>query len=234
MPSRVEAWILGVIFVAVAALFSLCPELDLIVSGLFYTAEQGFAWNEHPLVQAVYWGVKYLSTAIIVVLLVAWLVSLSLRQGWLAQRRRWLGFCMLAITLGPGLITDQLLKNHWHRARPVQVTQFGGDKTFTPALQPTNQCARNCSFVSGHASGGFAQMTWGWLAVASLRRRWLYSAIAAGLLIGVVRIAQGGHFASDVFFAFYAVWLGNLLAWGILRGLHKLPLSTQSQTSHQP
>ena len=41
-------------------------------------------------------------------------------------------------------------------ARPKHIVAFGGSKLFTPALQPTDQCKRNCSFVSGEACSVFA------------------------------------------------------------------------------
>jgi len=38
--------------------------------------------------------------------------------------------------------------------------------------------------------------------------------LVAGSVIGFGRILQGGHFLSDIVFAFYAVWLScELVAW---------------------
>ena len=73
--------------------------------------------------------------------------------------------------LGPGLVVNGILKEHWGRARPRDVTQFGGDRRFTPALVIADQCERNCSFSAGHPSAGFALAA---LAYASIsrRRRW--------------------------------------------------------------
>ena len=223
MPTRVEAIVLALMFMLGAIVFSLWPQIDLRITSSFYVPGRRFPWGETWPAEAVYWFVWYGSRAAVGSVLLLWLTSLFVRRGWLATRRRWFGFLALSFALGPGLIADQLLKNHWGRARPEQIVQFGGEKQFSPALQPSDQCARNCSFVSGHATGAFALMAFGWFAASPRRRNWLLAATVAGLFVGAGRVVQGGHFASDVFFAFYAVWLGNLLAWLILRATGKLP-----------
>jgi lipid A 4'-phosphatase len=38
------------------------------------------------------------------------------------------------------------------------------------------------------------------------RKRWMLAGIALGAWVGVGRIIQGGHFLSDVVFAFWAVY----------------------------
>ena len=58
-----------------------------------------------------------------------------------------------AFCFGPGLVVNGVLKAFWGRARPSQILEFGGAAQFTPPVQIADQCARNCSFVSGEASG---------------------------------------------------------------------------------
>ena len=72
--------------------------------------------------------------------------------------------------LASQLLAHGVLKENWGRARPVQVSQFGGEASFTPPWQPTSECRRNCSFVSGHAGTGFALITLGALAAPRRRR----------------------------------------------------------------
>ena len=55
--------------------------------------------------------------------------------------------------LGPGLLVNLTLKNHWGRPRPIEVAQFGGDKQFVAWWDPRGTCDGNCSFVSGDVSG---------------------------------------------------------------------------------
>lgn len=108
--------------------------------------------------------------------------------------------------LGSLLVVNLGFKEYWGRARPVQVTQFGGAQHFTPALEPTNQCGHNCSFVSGHAATGFVIMAVGLMGSVATRRRWLLAGLAWGGIASLARIMQGGHFLSDTLFAGVAVW----------------------------
>jgi membrane-associated PAP2 superfamily phosphatase len=122
--------------------------------------------------------------------------------------------------LGTGVVVNVILKETWGRPRPVEVQTFGGTGTFEPALRPSHQCDSNCSFVSGHAATGFTLMALGLLGAPATRRRWLLWGLAAGLATGALRIAQGGHFLSDVLFSGVFVWLVCVLlrqAWARLR-----------------
>ncbi|WP_374509617.1 phosphatase PAP2 family protein [Niveibacterium sp.] len=231
MPGRIEAAILALVFALAAVVFTLWPQLDLQITALFYSAHEGFTLDRLPIVKAVYWGVWGGSRLAVITVILLWLASFVFRRGWLASRRRWFGFLALAFALGPGLIADAGLKNHWGRARPHQIENFGGARHFTPALVPAAECDRNCSFVSGHATGAFALMAFGWLAAPRRRAQWLGVAALSGTLVGFVRVIQGGHFASDVVFAFYAVWLGCGLAATLLARLGWLPAGEQIPAS---
>ncbi len=110
----------------------------------------------------------------------------------------------------PYIVANLMLKDHWGRARPRQVTEFGGSKTFTPPLIPAKQCPRNCSFVSGEAASIFLPF----YAVAFVALQWDAVLVVAGTLLGLasgaVRVSQGAHFLSDVIFAgvFMALTVG--------------------------
>jgi lipid A 4'-phosphatase len=115
------------------------------------------------------------------------------------------------------LVVNAVFKEHWGRARPRDITEFGGTRTFTPAFVISDQCERNCSFVSGHASLPFAFAALGFLL---RRRRWaIYAGAAAfGGLVGFGRIVQGAHFLSDVVFSGVFVFLvAYLLAHYVFR-----------------
>ncbi len=109
-------------------------------------------------------------------------------------------YLLAALALGPGLVVHTVFKDHWGRARPRDVIEFGGDRTFTPAFVISDQCDRNCSFVAGHSSMGFYFLA---LAFLARRRRYrVYLAVGGfGGLTGLGRIAQGAHFLSDVIFS---------------------------------
>ena len=78
---------------------------------------------------------------------------------------------------------------------------FGGTKQFTPPLVMTKQCRRNCSFVSGEASSTYVTF----YAAAALFPQWSVALVIAGtvggLATGLIRMAQGAHFLSDIVFA---------------------------------
>jgi lipid A 4'-phosphatase len=147
----------------------------------------------------------------------------------IATRRHLLGlglpqwlFLAAVLAVGPGLIANTMLKDNWARPRPTQIVEFGGSQPFTPVLERSGQCDRNCSFVSGETASIFALG----FAVALLARRrratLMGVAVLAGSLIGFIRIGEGGHFLSDVVFA--GVFMGlvvALLHWivfGLSRG----------------
>jgi len=188
--------------VLVTALFLLFPEIDIAASRLFYDGAQGFYladWLPVRLSEvAVPWIVR--SMVVLAVIAALWL-ALARRPLWRVDRKA-LVFLVAATVLGPGLIANTVLKDHWGRARPYQVSEFGGARQFTPAPAPTDQCVRNCAFVSGHAALGFSLVSFALLLPLGWRRKTaIASALAFGALVGLGRIAAGRHFLSDVIFA---------------------------------
>lgn len=184
------------------------PALDLAVSDAFFDPARGFWLKGQLLARFIYDLVPWISRAIlgglILFLLGDWIFFR--RHVRFITRRRAATYLLLVALVGPLLLVNGVFKEHWGRARPSQVVEFGGTKEFTRAAIPANQCARNCSFVSGHASVGFYFLA---LAFVWPHRRmlWLGIGTAAGLLVGLVRIVQGGHFLSDVVFAGIVVYL---------------------------
>lgn len=197
-----------------AVLFLTFPGIDLWANGLFYAPEQGFLLKGNAFFDFLHDHVGAIVWVLMLGSLFIWLPS---RLGIVPERlKRWRRaalFVMLVVLLGPGLLVNALFKDQWGRARPSQVEAFGGSAQFTPAWVVSNQCRKNCSFVCGDASVGFAL-----LALAFVSRRpkmWLTIGMLTGGTLGLMRMGQGGHFLSDVVFAFYAVyftaWLLNRL-----------------------
>lgn len=196
-----------VLFV-IGALLVAFPQLDLAIAGFFYDPFDGFYLRTNPVVRFVFKSVDYVTWTIgvgLVLFVIAAWTFWRYRDYCLRQRRAAL-YLLLVLIVGPGLLVNTLFKDQWGRARPSQIEQFGGEKQFTRAAIPTDQCEKNCSFVSGHASVGFF-----FLAVAFVwpRRRilWLAVGTGMGLGIGFVRMLQGGHFFSDVIFCGIVVYL---------------------------
>ncbi|MFM2405092.1 MAG: hypothetical protein RL223_2972 [Pseudomonadota bacterium] len=187
--------------VLLLALFTTWPTLDLQVSALFHRPDHGFIGNDWALVRGVYLAVPWLGWA------AAMAGALVAATHWSGPRglgvRWWRRTMVLALMmlLGVAGLVNGVLKEHWGRARPVAVQAFGGERQFSAAGVPVDQCSRNCSFVSGHAATGFAVGAIGLLGSPRTRRRWARAGLIAGLLVGLGRISQGGHFLSDVLFA---------------------------------
>jgi lipid A 4'-phosphatase len=200
--------------VAALALFLLVPQLDLWVSGLFWHPGRGFVLRDWAPVNFTYRAIPWITWGVILVAAAAaaWLFLMQ-RPLWRFDRKALL-FVALSTALGPGLLANTVLKDHWDRARPTKIEAFGGTRHFTPAPLPSTECPRNCSFVSGHAALGFSLVAFGFLLPPGReRRRAIAAALGFGAFVGLVRIAQGGHFLSDV------VWAG-LLVFGTTAALH--------------
>ncbi len=196
------------LLMALELLFWRQPEIDLWFSGLFYRPGEGFFLADLAPVRWSYLIFRYLPY--LLVPLLCW----TLVASWLWARRsevvlrRELLFLILVLAIGPGLIVNEGLKAHSGRARPAQVHAFGGARQFSPAFEHSDQCASNCSFVSGHAAMGYFFLALAWV----LRdRRWLWWGGGVGLLVGLGRVMQGAHFLSDVLFAYPVVYVTALL-----------------------
>ncbi len=200
-----------VLFVSMALLFRLFPGIDLMVSGWFYAPGQGFFAATEPLVRFSY--LVFAKLHFVVAALLFWMLFASWYWRGPAEKglRKRIWFLVAVLALGPGLTVNEVLKAHSGRARPATVAEFGGDRVFTPAFVISDQCGRNCSFVSGHAAMGFFLIALAWV---FRDRRWLWAGIVLGGLVGLGRIVQGAHFLSDVVFSFWTVYATcGSLAW---------------------
>ena len=177
------------------------PKIDLSISGAFHVRNGSFSGQSLRWVQALrgsFSGAFYLSIGVSLAGLV---LTRNRARRWLnLDDKQWL-FLAICLGMGPGILANVVLKDHWGRARPKQVVEFGGAKTFTPPMIPTDQCANNCSFVSGEAAAIFMPF----YALGMIVPRWTTALLAAGTVCGIaagfVRVAQGAHFLSDVVFA---------------------------------
>jgi len=191
------AWIA---FLASALLFLLVPSLDLGVSALFYTPGDGFRVDGSWYERVVYRSVEYLLALTVVGLILAWLLGRFTRRKpqWITGKE--LGFLLLLLTLGPGLIINLGLKENWGRVRPVDVVELGGTKQFTPAFVPSDQDGH--SFPSGHAGSAFYLAAVAFV-IARRKRLWVRIALEYGVVVSFFRVAAGGHFLSDTVTAFF-------------------------------
>ena len=207
---------------AIAVAMALLPGLDLAVAGWFYTPGVGFAARHNELGEFVRKGLPHLLIGSVIYVIVLWLPGEAMGRRFLGVDRRIAAYLGLSLALGPGLIVNTILKDNWGRARPSQIVEFGGEMRYTPPLLPADQCVDNCSFVSGHGALGFWVIAYALLAPAPWRPAAIAGALAFGAVIGLVRIAQGGHFLSDVLFsALITIGVTMLLHRWLIRARHQ-------------
>jgi lipid A 4'-phosphatase len=231
LRTRVQERLAFAVALALAiGVFETWPGLDLWASGQFF-AHQSF----HGAAWLWVWVLYEWSPHVARVLVVAAMVALALTLVWpRVLPRHWVRRAtslVLIAALGVGLLVHSVLKDNWGRPRPVLTQTFGGVHPFQPALQPTDLCPRNCSFVSGHAAGGFMLLGIGLLGSRRTRWRWWSAGVLAGSTIGLARIAAGGHYLSDIVFSLLALWAVAIvlrevwLRMALLRRRRRLPLS---------
>ena len=214
-PSRHLCHVL-LLFGGCTLLFYLFPQLDIRVSSFFYNPlKGGFYLSETLPCRIIYISVEILA-ACWSILSVALLIVTGIRRkpfGMLTLKR--LIYLVAVLAIGPGLIVNVLLKDHWGRARPYTIQQFGGASTFSPPYEISQECHHNCSFVSGHAAMAFYFIAFAF--IFPVRRRQI--AVITGVysvVVGIVRIVQGGHFLSDVLFAYVIVYAVATLLYDVM------------------
>jgi len=127
---------------------------------------------------------------------------------WLARRLgrwdRWapsgraMVFLIATIAIGPGVVVNLGLKDHWHRPRPINTHEFNGSAEFKPWYDESGQCKKNCSFVSGEAATGFWMVAPASVLPPPARGPAIALAFAFGAAASLLRMAFGGHYLSDV------------------------------------
>lgn len=208
----------GAVFLISGVFFSLFYNFDQLFTQLFYFQDGGFVIGQNIIVEILRDVFKSIYVLALVITCLALLFLIGfVGKGGVKYQQKWL-YVLLCLIIGPGLVTNIILKDNWGRARPVQTESFGGTKQFTPPLLPTTQCqTRNCSFVCGEASSIFAVFfAFGIISAGVFRQRFFYLALSLGALSGLVRVVQGKHFFSDVIFAGVFMWLTCLFVWWVM------------------
>lgn len=197
--------------------FILWPQIDLRASSWFYENGQGFSSSYRSffvgMENLVFYGSRLLGLSLFLLTVITFLRKKDVgginAKGW--------AFLFLALLLGPGLVANVILKDHWGRARPREISEFGGTQKFSPALIMQNEKRKNSSFVAGDAAFGFYLTSFAYVvprrSKKNISRSFFWSGIGLGCWFGFCRIAFGAHFISDVFFAAFFMLV-------VLAGLH--------------
>ena len=203
-------------------------KLDLKLQSIFYQKDASEPWYQK---NAPLWSWLYQYGPFPAIFLSAIALITLILSGILPKIQKFKKYCLLillTLILGPGLIINGVLKDHWGRPRPRQVKEFGGKWEFHEVWQPGTP-GKGKSFPCGHCSMGFLFI----VLYYSLKRKHkalafssLIFSIIYGSLIGLARVAQGGHFLSDVLWAGgITYFLATLLYYDIL----KIPLINNMQ-----
>jgi lipid A 4'-phosphatase len=201
---RARSRLIIVCFVVTSVILVAFPGIDLYVTRLFY--DGGFSFTDTPLQKGIREATTWFLVATIFVFAAAYSFNRLFRRNWWGVDGRKLGYLVLVLALGAGLIVNFGFKDHFGRARPRNVAEFGGSQHFTPAFAISSQCHKNCSFSSGEAAAGFFSIA---IVYALGRRSRVLVAAAAGFgaMVSLARIAAGAHFLSDVLVSFFVMWL---------------------------
>jgi lipid A 4'-phosphatase len=217
-----------VIALAVAAtvglIFGIWPDLDLELAALFFDPARGGFWRSHDPIylrarDAAVWLVALVAAPAVIA--VVWKL-LRPRRPLLIPGRAIL-LMLVPLALGPGILANVVLKEHWGRPRPIDVAEFGGDEHFRAWWDPRGDCPKNCSFVAGEPAGAFWTLAPAAVVAPQWRALGYAIALAFGSAVGVQRMAAGAHFFSDGVFAgvftYLLIWLtyGWLYRWRMTR-----------------
>lgn len=213
MISKTGFWIALLLCILLSILFVIFPQIDIQISSIFFNHGY-FLKQEWMTIVRIIFASAIFWLIVILIFTILWSV---LRKKY--QMIRSALYLLLCFSLGPGLLVNVILKDHWGRPRPVQVTQFGGNKTFQKPWVISQQCDTNCSFVAGEPSAAFAffallalikkKKIWQWPVTCLLTLNWL--------LISYIRIAEGGHFLSDILIGatltYMVIWICYYLVY---------------------
>ena len=190
-------------------------NLDVSLQQKFYRDNTWYLANTQPWLWFYEYGI-YPSIIMTAVFLVFLLGSISIRR--FVPYRRYALLVVLTLIIGPGLLINGIFKDWWGRPRPRQLQQFGGKWEFREVWQQGIP-GKGKSFPCGHCSMGFHFVVVYYI-FRNRKRIIGYGALGGsliyGTLIGIGRMAQGGHFASDVLWSAGLTYLTATILYHII------------------
>ena len=183
-------------------LFLFFPNLDIFLSKIFFY-ENKFISEHFIFIKDLRVILKELMIIIpIFAIFILFIQMINKSQKIQINNKFRIKYSMIGLIIGPivgcGIIANLYFKDTWGRARPVHVEEFGGKKIFTPAFLKSDQCERNCSWISGETSAAFSFIVG---TILLKKHYFLILNFILGFLVFFCRMAMGGHFFSDNIFA---------------------------------
>ena len=220
MPLK-KIFILNTLFFILFALFFyLFPRYDITFSNFFFTNNL-FISEKYKVIKDLRSFLKDLMVIFPVTVLLLLIINHFFKRKYNMKQR--MKFALIGFIIGPiigsGLIANFFFKDNWGRARPIQISEFGGDKAFTPAFVKTDQCEKNCSWISGESSAAFSFIAG---SIIFKNPIFFYLNLIIGVLVSFCRVSMGGHFLSDNIFAFFfMVYLAILYKFMVIKFVRK-------------
>jgi lipid A 4'-phosphatase len=220
--NRTGLFVVLALAVAIGAIFAAFPDLDLRITRLFVDPRDGwFRLTYYIFVDGHKWLLRlrdatmWIVAALALVPVAALILKLLRPTKPMLMSPRSILFLLGTLALAPGVLANGVLKEHWGRPRPIEVHEFNGKDSFVPWWDPRGTCDQNCSFISGEGAGAFWTLAPAALAPPPVRAAAYAAALAFGTAVGVMRIAVGGHFLTDVAFSgvftFLIIWVAYAL-----------------------
>lgn len=215
------------------AIFNL-TDLDLVIQRALYTTDIGWDIGENTLWKGLYKLGNI--PALILTLLGVYALVMSFGASAKIKWRKVGLFLVLSMAIGPGLVVNSLLKDRWGRPRPRDLIEFGGNYQYEAPFN-YDPISPGKSFPCGHATMGYYFFG---LYLLTRRRKMAIArtafsfAILYGSMIGFARMAQGGHFASDVIVAGALIYIACASIWHSLRMEQSIWFETRQASERSP
>ena len=196
---------------------------DMATAKRFYSADKGWFWGARAAWTFLYDFGNVPALLLTIAGFIAFVLSFVSRN--LLPWRKIGLFLVTFMIVGPGLIINIAVKDLWSRPRPADIVDFGGEGQFRHVWEkgPPGQ---NKSFPSGHAAVGFFLFSPFFILRRSSPKGaafFLWLGILYGMLMGFGRMAQGGHFLTDVIWAGLFTYLTGLILY-YLFGFDRAPI----------
>ncbi len=222
MGNLTRRWVilLGCAFI-LGVFFRFLPEVDILLSQLFFSENAFLLKRESPWLWWSYTALPVVGDILFILIFLSFCASF-LNVAFFKKRRVFFLFFLCSALLGPVLLTESI-KTFSGRARPINTEIFNGKMPFTPAFTQANFCAKNCSFVSGHVSAATAVFGFFWFLPLVKRRKAFFYCTLFVVAVALSRIIPGAHFLSDCVFGFFITFFALLFTETVFRYCKLLP-----------
>jgi len=199
-------------FLLLSVFLAIGPTLDIFISNLFYYEKNQFVIQAYHYVSLFFRKIVLSFILIYILVLPIFSFLAPIKQIYYDYyfKIKDIFYIWSLTILSLVVFINLIFKNMWGRARPNDILELGGTNLFSPWYQISKQCSLNCSFVSGDAAVGFSLIVFYFLIKKEI---YLWLALFFGLVIGTIRIMEGGHFFSDVIFSCLFVFLLNFFIY---------------------